>query len=177
MSTRAVGAHSAHVEDGQMADAFDCIECHIKPSDILDPGHYAQDSIAEITWGGIAPATGISWNRGANTCSDSYCHGNFPNGNGSNTPVWTAINQAACGSCHEADNQPTQLSGEHEKHVDDKGLACNACHAATVGSSFNITGPDVHVNGSVEIVFSSGQGNWDGSDCTNVGCHGRESWR
>jgi len=177
-STLAVGAHSAHVENGALADAFDCTECHLKPSDITTPGHYGVDSIAEITWGGIAPAPGISWNRGAATCANTYCHGNFPNGFSGNTPVWTAGGgQAACGSCHDVGNDPKQLSGRHEKHVTDKGYACAACHAGTVNLSLNIVGPDLHVNDSVEVIFGTGQGNWDGTDCTNVGCHGRESWR
>lgn len=173
----AVGAHSAHLSDGTTADAFDCIVCHTKPASILQAGHLGTDSVAEITWGGIAPATGINWDRDDATCASTYCHGNFPNGYETNTPVWTAGNPAACGSCHDADNDPRDLSGKHRKHVDSKGFACSACHAATVDDSFNIIGPDVHVNGSIEIVFSSGQGVWDGTSCTNVGCHGKKKWR
>jgi predicted CxxxxCH...CXXCH cytochrome family protein len=116
-SSLAVGAHSAHVEDGPLADAFDCVECHLKPSSLLDAGHLGADSVAEIIWGGIAQAPGANWNRGSATCSDTYCHGNFGGGDGGNSPVWTGTNQATCGSCHDVGSSPGQLRGEHEKHV------------------------------------------------------------
>jgi predicted CxxxxCH...CXXCH cytochrome family protein len=176
-SDLAVGAHTVHVSGGNRSVGYDCTECHVKPFDLSDPGHLGIDSIAEITWGGIAPASGINWNRGTAQCSNNYCHGNFPGGYPSNTSVWTNTNQAACGSCHDVGSNPSDLSGEHDRHVRDKNVECYECHARTVDQAGAIADRNVHVNGIIEVVFVSGQGIWDGADCTGVGCHGRETWR
>lgn len=175
-TTRAVGAHSSHVESGPFADAFDCIECHIKPDSLLAPGHLGADSVAEVVWGGIAPATNATWHPSTTTCTDTYCHGNFLGGEGANVPDWTAANQALCGSCHDVGSSPERLSGRHSKHVASENIPCIRCHAATVDSSLTIVGPVLHVNGTKDVVFSTGNGTWDGKSCTGIGCHGREDW-
>jgi len=175
-TTRAVGAHSAHVMDGTLADAFDCSVCHLQPDSLLAPGHLGADSVAEVVWGGIAPATNATWHPLSTTCTDTYCHGNFLGGEGANVPNWTATGQAACGSCHDDGTDPTRLSGRHNFHVKGKGLLCQRCHAATVDASLAIIAIDVHVNGTKDVAFSTGVGTWDGTSCSGVECHGKKDW-
>lgn len=172
----AVGAHTSHMETGLLADAFGCDVCHMVPTTFADPGHYDSDSIAEITWGNLS-GNQASWNRAAAECDNVYCHGDFPGGYTSNTPTWTAAGQSACGSCHDAGSTPSDLSGEHDRHVRDKGIECYQCHAATVDSPLNIIGKSRHVDGKNDVVFSD-QGSYSNGNCTGLGngCHGSENW-
>jgi len=172
---RAVGAHTAHVEGGAISDGVLCTECHLVPEFFGDPGHYDVDSIAELTWGPLAGASS-TWNRTTRECSNTYCHGNFNEGF-NYTPDWTASNQASCGSCHDVNGGLNSLSGEHRKHVIDKGVECATCHSTVVNSSRNIIGFDLHINGTNEVNITSGSNPvYSGGDCTGIGCHGRESW-
>lgn len=172
-SSRAVGAHSVHVEGGLLGDAFDCTECHIKPATVADPGHYDPDSAAEITWGTLA-GSASHWNRASASCSGTYCHGNFSGGKATNTPIWTGVNQATCGSCHDAGSNPQLLSGRHRKHIEEEHLDCNHCHDATADPERNIIGRDIHVDGKVDVVFAAG-GTYSDGTCSPA-CHERENW-
>ena len=99
---------------------------------VASPGHYGVDSVAEITWGGFANPNGLaSWDRNTKTCLNTYCHGNFAGGYGPNDPVWTASNQAHCGSCHDIGYDPATLLWKHKLHVGDYNRKCADCHAAT----------------------------------------------
>jgi predicted CxxxxCH...CXXCH cytochrome family protein len=152
-STRAVGAHSKHLSGGIFAAALACSGCHTVPATMLDPGHLGTDSVAELTWHGISNQTGgASWNRTSNSCAATYCHGNFPGGKAGNIPVWTSVNQATCGSCHDAGTQPAELLWKHEFHVSVAGLKCADCHAQVVDLSNNITDLDLHVNGAIDTL-------------------------
>lgn len=159
----AVGAHTAHMETGDLADAFACNECHQVPSNMLAPGHLGDDKIAEMTWGALAGAASI-WNRGNATCSAIYCHGNFTGGTASNAPVWTGSNQAGCGSCHNVGGDPASLGWKHEYHINSAGLECYHCHASTTDQFFNIVGLDLHVNGVADTLIA------DRAVCND--CHG-----
>jgi predicted CxxxxCH...CXXCH cytochrome family protein len=178
-TTLAVGAHTGHMEGGSFADAGLCTDCHITPTSIASPGHFALDSIAEITWGNQSNLSGgANWNRTAHTCAAIYCHGNFPGGKTNNTPNWTASNQAECGSCHDVGGNPSTLLGRHNKHLDE-GYTCYRCHAATVNSSNTIVGLSLHVNGQKNVVFWNGLGSYSATTktCTNPGdCHDTETW-
>lgn len=174
-TTLAVGAHTAHIEGKTMSDGIPCSSCHIIPDAILDFGHLEADQTAEVTFDALAGSSSL-WDRASATCSQVYCHGNFNGGYASNQPNWTMQNQAECGSCHDVNGNLFTMSGQHNRHVIEKNIDCYRCHDATVDASRNIIGLDVHVNGSVEVVFSSGQGTFDGTNCSNVGCHGTKSW-
>ncbi|MBU0984710.1 MAG: CxxxxCH/CxxCH domain-containing protein [candidate division Zixibacteria bacterium] len=174
--TRAVGAHTRHLEGGSVADGFACDVCHVVPQSMLAAGHLGADSIAEVTFSGLA-GNQASWDRTANTCASSYCHGNFAGGAGSNNTSWIGgSSEAACGSCHDDGNSPGSLSGNHEKHVTDKNIDCYRCHSTTVNSSNAIIGPTVHVDGVRQVSFSSGHGIWSNNSCAGTGCHGVENW-
>jgi len=175
-SQLAVGAHTIHLEGGSLADAFACSECHIVPTSLLSPGHWAPDSVAEMTFSALA--TGTSWDRTAATCSNNYCHGDFAGGYTGNAPVWTGSNQAQCGSCHDAGTTPSDLGGRHYRHVIQRSLSCYECHFSVVDVNDSIVGPDLHVDGTNNVAFRLG-GTYNNGTCSglnNSACHGTHSW-
>jgi predicted CxxxxCH...CXXCH cytochrome family protein len=178
-SALAVGAHTIHMEGSNISDGGSCSDCHIVPTSITSSGHFGLDSIAEITWGNQSNLNGgANWDRTAHTCTATYCHGNFNGGKASNSPNWTAVNQALCGSCHDIGSNPSTLTGKHQMHLN-RGYACYHCHAATVNSSNIITGLNDHVNGQKNVVFWNGLGSYAPSTktCSNPGnCHETENW-
>lgn len=173
-SDLAVGAHTVHLMGDSLSNGFDCNVCHIVPASFTDSDHWATDSIAEITFSGLAGPDAF-WDRPFASCIDTYCHGDFRGGNAANMPVWTGTGQAACGSCHDDGTNPALLRGKHKKHVEDEGFNCWLCHAATVDGSDSIIGPDVHSDG-INTVSFFGDGEYLNGTCTNVGCHGAEDW-
>jgi predicted CxxxxCH...CXXCH cytochrome family protein len=173
----AVGAHTVHMEGGAVADGFACSDCHRVPTVMLDFGHLGVDSIAEITWSPLAGSSS-SWNRLSATCSNTYCHGNFAGGNGSNSTVWTGSGQADCGSCHDVGSDPESLSGKHKKHINDENLDCMECHQTVVNLQLDIIGPANHVNSIKDVSIFRG-GTYQGGSCSGLDgatCHGTESW-
>jgi predicted CxxxxCH...CXXCH cytochrome family protein len=176
-SALAVGAHTVHLEGGNVADAFECTECHRVPSSLLDFGHLGTNEIAEITWGSLAGAS-ASWDHFAGTCSGTYCHGNFAGGDAGNTPLWTGANQAGCGSCHDVGSNPGTLGGEHQKHVSEEGLGCEECHQTVVDASLTIIDKVLHVDGIKNVSLLQG-GRFQNGGCTGLNgfnCHGAETW-
>lgn len=175
-SQLAVGAHTAHMEGGALADAFACSDCHKVPASLIDFGHLDPDSVAELTWSPLAgPAS--SWNRTLATCSNVYCHGNFTGGITANTPVWTGSDQADCGSCHDVGSNPRLLSGKHDDHIGD-GLDCIECHSSVVSRQLIIVNPTLHVDGNKTMSFLRG-GTYQNGSCSglnNAACHDSESW-
>ncbi|PWB76250.1 hypothetical protein C3F09_00820 [candidate division GN15 bacterium] len=150
-TTRAVGAHTIHLAGGTFSDSVQCVACHPTYTNVADPGHFALDSVAEVVWGSISNQSGgAAWTRSTNTCSSTYCHGNFTGGKTTNTPNWTASGQAACGSCHDVGDNPAQLGGAHSLHITSYGLTCNDCHANVVDAGKNIVNRLLHVNGVVD---------------------------
>jgi len=175
-TTIAVGAHTAHVQTGPLANALDCTLCHNKPVNVIDAGHLGPDSIAEVVWHGISGASGV-WNRSGKTCSSTYCHGNFTGGKTTNTPIWTASNQASCGSCHDVGTNPSLLRGEHKKHVQEENIICQRCHASTVDTIPAIIGKALHINSVNNVNFYPNTGSYSNGTCSNpAGCHGTEHW-
>lgn len=150
-SQTAVGAHTKHVDGGILGGPYDCIACHIKPSTVADFGHYGTDSTAEITWGGFSDGGNASWNHATATCAGTYCHGDFAGGYPANTPVWTGVDQARCGSCHNFGHNPSDLGWKHGFHVGSLGLICNECHASVVDNDMAIISTTLHVNGEKEV--------------------------
>ncbi len=112
-SAKGVGAHQSHVIAGEISLGFDCNECHIKPNVLKSPGHLDETSGAEVIFSDSSLARnstpiGIGEYLIPNpiydnlTCSNTYCHGYFRNGNLNNAPKWTFVDgsQSACGTCH-----------------------------------------------------------------------------
>ncbi len=175
-SQLAVGAHTAHIEGGSLADPFACSDCHIVPDTLTANGHLGADNIAELNWSPLA-GNSSTWNRTTAECSDTYCHGNFAGGYSSNSPIWTGSVQANCGSCHDAGANPEDLSGKHKKHFVDIEIACRNCHNLTQGQFNKIIGPQYHIDGEKTVSFSFA-GNFNNGTCSGLpnGCHGSENW-
>ncbi|NIO27684.1 MAG: CxxxxCH/CxxCH domain-containing protein [Candidatus Latescibacteria bacterium] len=182
-TTLAVGAHTTHLDASSIAAPLSCNACHIVPLflfspthlDLSPPGGQPLDSIAEITWHGIADGGNAVWNRSSRTCAGTYCHGSFTGGNANNAPIWTGTGQATCGSCHDVGSDPAQLQWKHEYHIETAGLLCADCHASVIDTEHNIIDLTLHVNGRADTLRR------DPSICdvchgsgpeVCVGCHG-----
>jgi predicted CxxxxCH...CXXCH cytochrome family protein len=185
----AVGAHQAHVNPtaaGALMVPIACATCH--PSPLPTDVTHVNGQPAAVLFSGVAVTGGIANAAYASgSCSATYCHGNYLVNGGSNggtaqTPSWTgtAAAFAQCGSCHGAPPN----TGLHTFHVFTEGRNCSDCHqgiATGSGGSAPITngaitsgGRTLHVNGTVNVVLSTGQ-TWDGtgwfSGCGSSGCH------
>lgn len=109
------------------------------------------------------------------TCSNISCHG------GQKTPEWTAgtINvDTQCQSCHTygSTQYNSYVSGEHRKHVTDKGLNCVVCHDTAKlrnGHFGNLGTAAFEQNPSATIKTSL---SYNGGTCQTPGCHGSKSW-
>ena len=90
-----VGAHTAHVMGGALAEALECSECH--PAPRLGSTQH-MDSRVEVIFGARATTGGAAATFDASraTCSDVYCHGATLAGGSNTHPLWTGgASQAA----------------------------------------------------------------------------------
>ncbi|MCA9494124.1 MAG: hypothetical protein KC621_29555 [Myxococcales bacterium] len=159
-------AHTKHVTTTIHA-AYDCVQCHIKPADILDYGHVIRDltpGYGEINYtGGISPIA--TYYQG--TCSNTYCHGT------GTVPgeITDGDGPLSCYGCH-ADVTTTQawntMSGRHQLHLSD-GITCNECHSTVVNAAQDIINPTLHVNGDADVQPTGVT--WNGNTCAGT-CHG-----
>lgn len=172
-TSRAVGAHTAHLDGSDLSGPVNCSDCHSVPAFTLELNHFdsispvgsvVTDSIAEIIWGGFANGGTAIWDGNEQSCSGTYCHGTFDGGNQSNLPIWNQNNQAECGSCHDIGTEPGNLQWKHQYHITAANLDCADCHASVVDSTLAIVNPNLHINGSPDTLTA------DTSKC-NV-CHG-----
>jgi hypothetical protein len=138
--------HVAHVSDGPVHGAYDCVQCHRKPEGVLWGGHAFDDTPgrAEVDFReGIADRG--SWDGESCTV---YCHGN---GQEEGEVLVTADPQ--CGDCHVVMASPTsqrlQMSGEHREHLS-QAMDCGDCHPNTDGQD-TLTDPAVHADGGVDL--------------------------
>jgi predicted CxxxxCH...CXXCH cytochrome family protein len=187
-----IGAHSSHVGTNPVSGPIGCAECHPNPADMLAAGHIDGD-VTVVFAGPVSGLKGGRWNGTATpTCSSTYCHGNFVAGKTANTPSWTGVNQAACGTCHNARPQGYL----HRRHQDTNfnlswwtgWVTCDQCHDGIARSTsrtdaptltqVNGGGSPLHVNGEKTVVFKAG-GTWDPQPfegtCSNMQCHPGET--
>ena len=160
-------AHRAHGLDGGHADIA-CAACHTNPVDVLSIGHTidATPGVAEVSQRNSLSSVS-TWN--GTTCANNYCHGNGRT-NGTVTDSTTPL---TCDSCH-ATMDTTQLTTIHSKHMlNDPTISCVECHTSVVDAAKAIRTPDLHVDGSVDVVFgNAGMSVTAGQqDCTGS-CHG-----
>ncbi len=130
-----VGAHQAHLQASSHISApIPCATCHVVPTTIDSPGHIDHAGPAIVN-------ASLAWDRDAQTCASSYCHG-------PSLPVWTSTGEVTCGSCHgippsDAPHTPTMTL-----------TSCAACHSGTVDAFGNIivtNGTSEHINGVVDL--------------------------
>lgn len=159
-------AHAAHAS-GRIAAAYDCVECHDKPTDAFSIGHLfvgdTTPAVAEVTFElgsfGSGSYTGTS-------CS-VLCHGD---GTGPGSIARTD-GPRGCDGCHDAGPNAGQLSARHDTHLDED-LECGECHGGTVSGYDTIVGKAQHVNGVVDVALPEGMARVDGQ-CSGT-CHGEE---
>ena len=164
------GAHTVHVTE-RTHPAFDCTQCHVKPSDVLSPGHVFDDTPgrAEVVFGGGLSAAGA---YDGTTCSSLYCHGN---GRGANGTYDKHGPTPTCGGCHPDQSSGSSawatMSGRHARHLD-QGIACYECHGAVVNQAADtILDPTLHVNGQPDLLFTTSSITYAGGGCSGI-CHG-----
>jgi len=165
-------AHTTHVTSG-VAVAFDCTECHRKPSDVLDPGHAFDDTPARAEVGFGAGLSPEGHYDGGGTCSGLYCHGN---GQGPNGTITDGAPPRDCGSCHAGLDSGqaawAAMGGLHSFHLG-QGASCADCHAATTNDGRSIATLTLHVNGLKDVDFSIAGFSFDSQDRACAGtCHG-----
>jgi len=168
------GAHYKHLYNNSVGKQVECIACHQVPSNFNSPGHIDDIKGAEINFSQLAltftnePTTqdydsGLSlftpnpgYNKTNQSCSNTYCHGYFKNGNVDNVVSFTAgSNGAKCGSCHgnpTTGNPLPKISAEGGTHPN--VTSCNTCHAGVVNlvnGNWVISDPTKHINGLLNI--------------------------
>ncbi|MCW9064774.1 MAG: CxxxxCH/CxxCH domain-containing protein [Ignavibacteriaceae bacterium] len=164
-----VGAHQNHLRLNKIGEPVLCSECHNVPGGLYTPGHIDTALPAEVIFNG---PVGLTVTNEPNTsqydptlplyepdptfdyteltCSNTYCHGYFKNGNIDNEPVWNNPSTSQCGSCHgNGDNPlPRVLSqgGTHPSNDD-----CYICHSEVVDDRLNIIDPLKHIDGLLNL--------------------------
>ncbi|MBS1516755.1 MAG: CxxxxCH/CxxCH domain-containing protein [Bacteroidetes bacterium] len=164
-----VGVHTYHLDSTKYSAKVACGECHTPFSGgFSDPNHIGNnpDGMGDINFGSLAktPTTfkggGINpdpvWDRNTATCSGSYCHGNFRDGNTEAAPVWTDRNSVKCGTCHgdPVTGNPNPLPNGNFFHPHYPNYTidiCYQCHGSVIDASGNIINKDKHVNGEVNF--------------------------
>jgi len=172
-----VGAHTAHVTEGQFGPAFGCDVCHVKPTSITDTNHIdtitSGDPTATVTFAGLAVngVTSPTYSRSNATCNSTYCHGVTVDVAGSvgaiKNPNWTGgSSQVFCGSCHGV-----PPASPHIQVDTTTGFGvCNPCHSFTVdaaGAIIPASQGGKHINGFLEA--SGHDASW--MDPTSSGFH------
>jgi len=170
-TTPAVGAHQAHFAYFKSRSAGQvCQECHTVPAAFTDPQHVQDcDSRAELVFNGALGSLKTEggnrvpqpvYDFNANTCSGTYCHGNWGlrkdqskygsesfyaadimTGNTIATK-WTDAAGAPCGSCHGLPPQG---------HVSFPITACTICHIGVVDGFGAIIDSTKHMNGQINV--------------------------
>ncbi|MBI5848688.1 MAG: CxxxxCH/CxxCH domain-containing protein [Nitrospirae bacterium] len=166
------GAHNVHT-----AKSVACRNCHYSSAGtgathrdsaitlgfylfggIYQGGAYNGQTTAIYNATSTSPATVVT-KTGAKTCSNIYCHGNYPGSGRNATPVWDGT--VICGSCHNASNTTDPGTGKHGKHAssDYYEFKCTLCHKDIVGGTspagYTITDQSRHVNGYVDYKFDT----------------------
>ncbi|MBL8619642.1 MAG: CxxxxCH/CxxCH domain-containing protein [Myxococcales bacterium] len=172
VSDRHVGAHTTHVTASATHAAIACSACHVTPTTALTPGHIDGVADAEVRYSTLN-ASG-TYAKTTATCGALYCHGNGRTSAG--TATWTSSTALGCGSCHNAGNNPQVMSGDHKKHIADENMKCSECHAQVVNAANGIIAPALHVDGLKQVQMARGTYTPATRKCTNIGCHGTETW-
>ncbi len=151
-----VGAHYNHTRGGDITRGFDCSECHIKPKEVLDPGHLDDSEGAEVIFGDFATQNGqldSKWEPDSATCKNIYCHGNGLDSSNGFEPVWTKpeMYKPSCSSCHKNPPDNHRLS------------RCWICHTGVTSDDETTSDKQLHINGKIDLAN-------DDQQCFD--CHG-----
>jgi predicted CxxxxCH...CXXCH cytochrome family protein len=168
-SERGVGAHQVHLKGNSEGKTLTCTECHNVPGGVYTPGHVDSGLPAEVLMNNPRanlvtndPSTSEYdptlplfvpdpvYNSTSLTCTNTYCHGYFKNGNLDNAPVWTNPASAVCGTCHGDGTSPLpKTESEGGSHPDDAD--CSDCHNGVVDENLNFINPSKHIDGLLNL--------------------------
>jgi predicted CxxxxCH...CXXCH cytochrome family protein len=172
---RGVGAHQVHLSGNSKGKTMSCAECHSVPARVYQAGHVDTDSPAEVLMNNFLanlvtndPASpeftfdlpifdpNPLYNLTSGSCSSTYCHGTFKNGNPDNAPVWIDPSTSACGTCHGDPSRSTpgeralpKTSAEGGTHPN--SLSCSSCHGGVVNANLQIINPSKHIDGKLNL--------------------------
>ncbi len=151
-----VGAHTAHLDGGDLGRKTECSWCHKVPGTLNETGHLDASRGAELIFDSVAVTKTDTlkpvpvYSATLRTCSNTYCHGYFKNGNKTNSPKWNS-GGITCGSCHGNGSNP--LPGGTHMQVQN----CKMCHSSVI-DAVTITATDTvytfkdktkHINGVI----------------------------
>lgn len=169
-------AHPKHVIE-QNHPAYDCTQCHVKPTDVLSMNHVFDDTPAQSEVSFLMGLSDAGNYDGSGSCSSLYCHGNGRQDNGTYSHEMAAPD---CGGCHAypgtANNDLNSMSGEHRRHMNE-GATCKDCHTDTVMGDTILTAT-IHVDGNKDVSLSGPAVDmtWNGGAKTcNGTCHTGEA--
>ncbi|HEY5998525.1 MAG TPA: CxxxxCH/CxxCH domain-containing protein [bacterium] len=206
---RLSASHDQHVgvPNGETAPVpnygaiFNCSFCHYQSS------HNDRELNAGDAWSGVTQAMvqvrfngtwnpaatnpadrtqdSPSYDEGAQTCSNLYCHGDdtgrFPAADqGTNTtPAWGNAATANCGTCHRYTAAAPPGAQAHAKHAGNGAgyaIGCAVCHYGTTQDGTTIQSVALHVSRSSEIFFNGAidprvhvNSSYDGDTTTGTG--------
>lgn len=168
------GAHYKHLYTSAIGKTVECVACHLIPSEFNSAGHIDEAKGAEINFSSLALTltneTGTqdydaslnlfepnpTYSKSNQTCSNTYCHGYFKNGNTDNAVSFTAGSGGSkCGSCHgdaTTGNPLPKTSAQGGTHPN--VTSCNTCHSGVVdlvNGNWVISDPSKHINGLLNI--------------------------
>jgi predicted CxxxxCH...CXXCH cytochrome family protein len=172
INERGVGAHQVHYKGNSEGRTLQCIECHLLPGAVYVPGHIDSELPAEVFMNDSRANTTTNddslqfifsidpnqpryipnpvYNPTDLTCSNTYCHGYFKNGNIDNKPVWTNPATSACGTCHGNGTSPLpKIESQGGSHPDEDD--CSDCHSGVVDENLNIINPSKHIDGLLNL--------------------------
>lgn len=150
------GAHASHLQaKHELRGPLGCGDCHLVPATVTSAGHIDQPFVQlfPLGWSGIGSSDGAmpSWDAGASTCRNTYCHGNGTTlaADGAvdlvRAPTWTPGSGAAvCGACHGI--PPVDAA-----HAPPLGLAdCARCHPSTMNAQGGLITGGTHLDGVID---------------------------
>lgn len=157
-----VGAHVKHLTSDMTqrnSAVVECVECHAPVTSFSDSNHISKDNqnIAKIVFGDLAKKVtdGVTpnptWSRETQTCSNTYCHGTFKNGNQSAAPVFTVPNSVVCGSCHGNATTGNPLPGGTHPTFYPNLNQCYLCHGGVMNQNGTFKDKTRHINGIIDI--------------------------
>jgi predicted CxxxxCH...CXXCH cytochrome family protein len=176
MTLQTVGAHQSHLVGAGTTDGIRCSECHVVPTSVYASGHVDSGPPAEVIFGDSLANTPTNepttrdydvslptitptptWNPATLKCTNTYCHGDFKNGN-NYSPSWTSVGtgEARCGTCHGDVTKSTLAERALPKTSEEGGThpnstQCSVCHVGIVDANLNIIDKTKHINGKLNV--------------------------
>lgn len=155
-----------------------CAECHNVPGSVRTAGHIDTDDPAELLMANYlsnlttnVPGTTYydsgqplvdpnpTYNASTFSCSSTYCHGTFKNGNSTNVVTWINSSTSVCGTCHGDPSKSTLAQKALPKTASEGGnhpnnTSCSTCHGGVVNASLQFINATKHIDGRLNLVGS-----------------------